>query len=272
MPDHEGRIFNIQKFSIHDGPGIRTVVFFKGCPLGCRWCSNPNSRKLRAVTMRDAQDPNVFIEDSRDYRLAEAVVACLQDRPFYEESGGGVTLSGGEALVQHAFAVGLLRALRAQGIHTAIETTGYVAPDLFRKAIRECDLVIIDVKHHDRAAHRQWTGVANDLPLANLSALLGAGIETWVRIPVIPGVNDSAADAAAFAELLLDKGVRQVQLLPFHQYGERKYELLGWDYAFEGVPTSHEADVEPFRQALEDHGLRASFGAPGRGGSAAAAD
>lgn len=271
MPDTEGRIFNLQKFSIHDGPGIRTVVFLKGCPLDCQWCSNPNSRKLRPVMMRDANDPGVFSEDSRDYRLDEVVRVCLQDLPFYEESGGGVTLSGGEPLVQHAFATRLLKALQAEGVHTAVETTGYVAPAVFAKALPHLDLVIMDVKHHDGPQHRRWTGVENGLPLKNLAAAMASGVEVWVRIPVIPGVNDSLADAAAFATLLLSKGVRQVQLLPFHQYGERKYELLGWEYPFEGVPTSHEEDVEPFRQELERHGLVASFEPPGPGGSAASA-
>lgn len=269
MAEDVGRVFNVQKFSIHDGPGIRTVVFLKGCPLACAWCSNPNSRKLKTVTLRDAQDPNVFTEDSRDYRLDEVVRVCLQDLPFYEESGGGVTLSGGEPLVQHRFALQLLRALRAKGIHTAIETTGYGAPAIFGKAIKECDLVIMDVKHHDKSRHRRWTGVANDLPLQNLATLFDAGVETWVRIPVIPGVNDSPQDAAEFAALFHARGVAQVQLLPFHQYGERKYELLGWEYQMAGVPTLHEEDVEPFRTALEAHGIRASFSPPGPGGSAA---
>ncbi len=262
MSDTEGHVFNIQKFSIHDGPGIRTVVFLKGCPLACTWCSNPNSRKLRPVMMRDAEDPAVFTEDSRDYRVDDVVRICLQDRPFYEESGGGVTLSGGEPLVQHKFATSLLRALRAEGVHTAIETTGYVANAIFTKAVRECDLVIIDVKHHDKARHKRWTGVANGLPLENLATLRRLGKPLWVRIPVIPGVNDSLDDAAAFAAHLKANGIAQVQLLPFHQMGERKYELLGWSYDFQDVPSLHEEDVEPFRAAIEAYGVRASFEPP----------
>lgn len=269
MTNDQGRVFNIQKFSIHDGPGIRTVVFLKGCPLACTWCSNPNSRKLRPVMMRDATDPKVFTEDSHDYRLDEVVRICLQDLAFYEESGGGVTLSGGEPLVQHRFATQLLRTLRDAGIHTAIETTGYVAPPIFLRAIKQCDLVIMDVKHHDKKQHRHWTGVANELPLQNLTALHASGVEFWIRIPVIPGVNNSCSDAQAFAQLFHERGVAQVQLLPFHQYGERKYELLDWEYEMAGVPTLHEEDVEPFRLELEAHGIRASFSPPTSGGSAA---
>lgn len=254
-----GRVFNIQKFSLHDGPGIRTVVFLKGCPMACAWCSNPNSRKLQPVMMQDAVNEKVFSEDSRDYRLEEVVRICLQDRPFYEESGGGVTLSGGEALVQHRFSLALLKALRAEGIHTAIETTGYVAAPIFKKALALLDLAIMDVKHHDSEQHKRWIRTGNELPLANLATAVKTARELWVRIPVIPGVNDSLEDARKFAELLLPLGVQEVQLLPFHQYGERKYELLGWDYSFEGVPNLHEEDVEPFRQELIAAGLPARF-------------
>lgn len=262
MSDTEGRVFNIQKFSIHDGPGIRTVVFLKGCPLACSWCANPNSRKLRPLMIRDANDPNVFVEDSREYRVEEVVRICLQDQPFYEESGGGVTLSGGEPLVQHRFATALLRQLRDEGVHTAIETTGYVSNAIFTKALKHCDLVIMDVKHHDKDRHKRWTGVVNDLPLSNLALAIEAGVPVWARIPVIPGVNDAVAEAPDFAAHLLRHGITSVQLLPFHQYGERKYELLDWDYDFAGVKNLHEEDVEPFRQALIAEGVEASFDPP----------
>ncbi|GAB78438.1 pyruvate formate lyase activating enzyme [Austwickia chelonae] len=262
MPPPSGRIFNIQKFSLHDGPGIRTVVFLKGCPLDCQWCANPNSRVLQAIPMRDATDPRLSEDDSRLYPLDDVVRRCLQDLPFYQESGGGVTLSGGEPLVQHAFATALLAALQAEGVHTAIETTGHIAPRIFTRALEHCDHVIIDVKHHDRDAHRAWTGTSNDLALTNLTHALERDLPVWVRIPVIPGVNDSLDDARAFAALLTDRGVRQVQLLPFHQMGERKYELLGWEYAFLGVPSTHEEDLADFRAEIEAHGVRAGFDAP----------
>nr|WP_300149825.1 glycyl-radical enzyme activating protein [Propionicimonas sp.] len=257
MGEDVGRVFDIQKFSLHDGPGIRTVVFLKGCPMACAWCSNPNSRKLQVLQLRDANDPNVFIADSRDYAVEEVVRICLQDLPFYEESGGGVTLSGGEAMVQHRFAARLLRKLRAKGVHTAVETTGYAAPAVFEKILAEVDLLIIDVKHHDRKLHRKWTGVANDLPLRNLAAAIDAGGPVLVRIPIVPGVNDSLEDAAAFARLLTPIGVHEVQLLPFHQFGERKYELLDWEYRMAGVPALHEEDLAAHVQSFADHGVHA---------------
>lgn len=257
MGEDVGRVFDIQKFSLHDGPGIRTVVFLKGCPMACAWCSNPNSRKLQVLQLKDANDPNVLVADSRDYPVGEVVRVCLQDLPFYEESGGGVTLSGGEALVQHRFATRLLRTLRAEGVHTAVETTGYAAPAVFDKVLAEVDLLIIDVKHHDRSLHEKWTGVSNELPLRNLASAVAAGRPVLVRVPVIPGVNDSLGDAAAFARLLAPIGVTEVQLLPFHQFGERKYELLGWDYQLAGVPALHEEDLVTYRQAFADHGVHA---------------
>lgn len=257
MSGDTGRIFHIQKFSIHDGPGIRTVVFLKGCVLDCKWCSNPGSRELQVLQVQDPDDPSVFVEDSREYTVAEVVRICLQDEPFYEESGGGVTLSGGEALVQYRFAHKLLKKLREKGVHTAIETTGLAAPSIFAKTLDLLDLCIIDVKHHDRKKHKHWTGHANELPLRNLDAAVASGIPMIVRIPVIPGVNDGLRDAQAFASLLTEHGVGRVQLLPFHQFGERKYDLLGWDYAFAGVPALHEEDLTQFAGTMRDNGVDA---------------
>jgi pyruvate formate lyase activating enzyme len=252
-----GRIFDIQKFSLHDGPGIRTVVFLKGCPMACAWCSNPGSRRLQVLQVADGVHPHVLVRDSRDYSVDEVVRTCLQDLPFYEESGGGVTLSGGEAMVQHRFTSRLLGALRARGVHTAIETTGYAAPAIFERILGEVDLPIIDVKHWDRTQHERWTGVANDLPLRNLTTAVAGGGPLLVRIPVIPGVNASLADAYEFCRVLAPIGVRDVQLLPFHQFGERKYELLGWDYRMAGVAPLHEEDLAEYIAAFREHGIRA---------------
>ncbi|MDR1851384.1 MAG: glycyl-radical enzyme activating protein [Propionibacteriaceae bacterium] len=246
-----GRIFNIQKFSLHDGPGIRTVVFLKGCPMSCSWCANPESQKLQVLRTRDVDDPNKFADDSRDYTIQQVLEICEQDRPFYDESGGGVTLSGGEPLVQHRFATSLLHELRQSGIHTAIETTGCVSEQVFAAALEELDLVIMDVKHWDSNQHRQWTGQPNTLPLRSLDQAVAWGGPLLVRIPVIPGVNDSIEDAKALSSLLAEHGVRKVELLPFHQFGERKYELLGWDYLFKGVPGLHAEDLAEYQAAFD---------------------
>ena len=257
MSQDVGRIFDIQKFSLHDGPGIRTIVFLKGCPMACAWCSNPGSRKLQVLQLQDPNNADVYVADSRDYAIDDVVRICMQDLPFYEESGGGVTLSGGEAMVQHRFSLALLRKLRDQGVDTAIETTGYAAPGIFQEFLDEVDLLIIDVKHHDRELHKEWTTVSNELPLANLATAIRAGGRVLVRIPVIPGVNDSIHDAEAFCALLTPIGVTELQLLPFHQFGERKYELLGWQYKMAGVPALHDEDLVDYQQAFRDNGINA---------------
>ncbi len=257
MSEDVGRVFDIQKFCLHDGPGIRTVVFLKGCPMGCAWCSNPGSRKLEVLQIRSTELPGLTAPDSRDYTVDEVVQTCLQDVAFYEESGGGVTLSGGEAMVQHRFSIRLLRALKDHGLHTAIETTGYASEPIFGRILGLVDLLIMDVKHWDPAKHREWTTVGNELPLTNLSAAMAAGGDVLVRIPVIPGVNNSIEDAVEFSRLLLPRGVREVQLLPFHQYGERKYDLLGWDYRMAGVPALHEEDLVDYIAAFAENGVRA---------------
>jgi len=253
-----GLVFNIQKFSIHDGPGIRTVVFLKGCPLRCPWCSNPESMSPEIEYCLDA-DTGELKPEGRVYSIDEVLEVCEQDRAFYEESGGGATLSGGEPLMQPKFATRLLEALQGRGIHTAIESTGHVAPAVFDRALDAVDYLLIDVKHYDRVEHRRWTGRDNDLPLRNLQQALQRNIPTCVRIPVIPGVNDKVSDAHAFAGLLRSMGVDEVQLLPFHQFGERKHELLGRDYLMAGVPALHEEDLGDYRQAFVDDGVSATF-------------
>lgn len=259
-----GVVLNIQKFSLHDGPGIRTVVFLKGCPLRCDWCSNPESLDPRIEQVSDPATGEPRIE-GRLATVAEVIETCEQDRPFYKESGGGVTLSGGEALMQHAFATTLLAQLRQRGIHTAMETTGHVARPVFDKALDVLDHLLIDVKHHDRAEHRRRTGRSNDLPLRNLARAVERDIAMTVRIPVVPGVNDGLADAGAFAALLRRLGVPRVQLLPFHQLGERKYELLGRAYPMAGASALYPEDLVDYRQVFEREGVRATCCRPGGG-------
>ena len=245
-------MFNIQKFSLHDGPGIRTVVFFKGCSLSCKWCSNPESQRA---------DPCLLGEtlDSRLYSIQETLQTCLQDRPFYEESGGGVTLSGGEVLAQSAFAAALLDALRAEHIHTAIETSGYARPAVFAELAMRTDMLLFDIKHYDDRRHAEGTGVHNGPILANLKAALALNRNVLVRLPVIPGYNDSPEDARGFAALLTGMGIRRAQLLPFHQFGEKKYDLLNIPYTLRGVPQLHREDIDTFRAIAADAGIECFF-------------
>lgn len=243
--DTRGIVFNIQKFCLHDGPGIRTTAFLKGCPLRCQWCANPESQQQGIE--RDTEG-TVYGEEKT---VAQVMDAILQDVPFYEESGGGVTLSGGEPLGQIDFACALLGACKDRGIATAVETTGAVAPEALGRAAPLTDLFLFDVKHHDRQRHKAGTGVDNALILENLRWLIEGGHRVQVRIPVIPGFNGSLGDARAFGQLLGGMGAKDVELLPFHQFGEKKYTLLGKAYAFNGKPAMNREDLIEYRKVLD---------------------
>ncbi|WP_040195553.1 glycyl-radical enzyme activating protein [Candidatus Soleaferrea massiliensis] len=289
-------IFNIQKFSIHDGPGIRTVVFFKGCPLRCKWCSNPESQRgnvqllwdrnacvgcrrceqacsQRAVSFENGRvlidrarcigcgacadicEAGALTREGRLYTLEEVLHTAMQDEPFYEESGGGVTLSGGEVLSQVSFAAQLLRSLQERGIHTACETTGYGEKEDFLRLIEYTDLLLFDMKHHDDKKHREGTGIGNAQIIANMTLASAMGKEIIVRIPVIPGFNDGLTDAHGFCDLLTDIGIKRVNLLPFHQFGQKKYELLGLEYAYAGVPQLHPEDLKEYQRFFLNRGF-----------------
>jgi pyruvate formate lyase activating enzyme len=187
---------------------------------------------------------------------------CLQDRPFYEESGGGVTLSGGEALLQADFALALLDRLGEEKIHRAIETSALAPPALWQEVINHVEFLIIDVKHYDRERHIEGTGVSNEVCLANLKTALdrvktGTGLNILPRIPVIPGFNNSLEDAAEFARLLSGMGISKVELLPFHQFGEKKYADLGIPYFMHGAAQLHPEDLAEYRQIFIDRGIDA---------------
>lgn len=296
----EGNIFNIQKYSIHDGPGIRTTVFLKGCPLRCQWCSNPESQSPRVQILYDEaacrhcgtcvracprqairmvrgsvrvdaarcdgclactkKCPGRALSPDGTYQsVREVVDICLQDIDFYEESGGGVTISGGEGMTQPNFLRELLPALRAHGIHLAIETTGCIAAAVFRELAPMFDLLLFDVKHYDAAQHRAGTGVSNERILENLRWAVAQRLHVLPRIPVIPGFNASLADARGLAALLSSLPLPEVQLLPFHQMGEKKYAFLGRDYALHDRKALHPEDLTAYQAEFQKRGLRCFF-------------
>lgn len=295
-----GIVFNVQKFSIHDGPGVRTTVFLKGCPLRCQWCANPESQLpgvqitydekkcLHCGTcVRVCPEGALSVIERRvrvDFRrcdgclactrecpghalghegepksVGEIVGICMQDAAFYEESGGGVTISGGEGMSQPDFTEALAKALRSKGIHTAIETTGCVSAEVFRRLAPLFDLLLFDMKHYDALRHREGTGAGNERIVENMLWARRHGLAVLPRIPVIPGFNSSLEDAAGLAALLHRIGFRRVQLLPFHQMGERKYELLNRDYAMKGVKALHPEDLTDYQNVFLGAGLDCFF-------------
>ena len=251
-----GQIFNIQKFSINDGPGIRTTVFFKGCPLACRWCANPESQNRYAAQAQLLDDDRCRC---REVTVEEVMAEVLQDKAFYDQSGGGMTLSGGEVLQQVEFAAALCRAARAEGVHTAAETTGFASPEHFRMLLEEIDLLLIDVKHFDPGKHREGAGVDNRLILDNLRTAAASGKPMIARIPVIPRFNSTLEDASGLARLLTGLEVKEVHLLPFHQFGERKYQQMGVPYDYDGTDQLHPENLTDYRQIFLDAGLDCTF-------------
>lgn len=250
-----GIIFNIQKFSINDGPGIRTVVFFKGCPLRCGWCSNPESQEP-CIEKYPSRAPKL---EGERRTVDEIMHVVMQDQPFYEESGGGVTLSGGEAMMQPEFAIELLKALKARGIHTAIETTGFASPAVFDRIVEHLDLLLFDIKHWDEEKHKAATKVSNAPILRNMKHAIAIGKDVLPRLPVIPNYNDSLNDALGFVKRLKEVGAQHVQLLPFHQFGENKYKMLGRGYAYAGMKSLHAEDLKDFQKIFVDNGIDAFF-------------
>ncbi len=289
----KGTVFNIQKMSIHDGPGIRTTVFLKGCPLRCIWCSNPESQKpgreiacfpARCVSCGYCAEvcPKGIIESKPPYGITSrencdlceiCVKECctnakkaigeeyetdallseiLKDKSFYDSSGGGVTFSGGEPLLQHEFLTEILKECHEKGVHTAIETTGYAKPEVIEAVISHLDLIFMDIKHMDSQKHRDLTGVSNEQILENLSFIAENHKDVIVRIPVIPGRNDSDENICQAAAFVAGKGIKRLELLPYHNLGEVKYGQLGKEYALSDVKTPSDERMDYLLRLAQD--------------------
>lgn len=246
-------IFNIQKFSLHDGSGIRTTVFFKGCNLRCQWCANPESLSTKQETI-NGETVGEY------YSLEELMAEIVKDKPFFEKSGGGVTLSGGEPLLQAEFVMALCDALHAEGISVGIETAANVSSDVFVSVLKKCDFAYIDLKHWSSAQYKAGTGVNNARILSNIRQAFALDIPTTIRIPLIPGFNNSADDARAFAALLKELGSKSVHVLPFHQLGESKYSKHNLPYAYAGVQQLHDEDASEFADILSSAGINTQIG------------
>lgn len=246
-------LFNIQKFSLHDGPGIRTAIFFKGCNMRCKWCANPESQSPSIEKMGDGTS-------GRYYTLEEVMSEVIKDKAFYDKSGGGITLTGGEPLLQAEFACALADLSHNNDINIGIETTLYAEAGVCERVLSKMDFVNIDLKHWNSGMHKKGTGVDNNLIIRNLTNALNLPMPIYVRIPIIPRFNDSLEDAHTFGKLLIKIGVKEVHLLPFHQFGEEKYAKLNKDYFYKGTPQLHDEDVKECAAILQCYGLNVQIG------------
>lgn len=253
-----GRIFDIQKYSIHDGPGIRTIVFLKGCALRCRWCCNPESQEFEIQKMYFGGKDKVV---GRDVSVGEVMTEVLKDMPYYRRSGGGVTLSGGESLLQPEFAVALLKSCHMHGINTAIETTGFAKFEVIERYLPHLDYILMDIKHINSAKHKAFTGQPNELILENAKKIADSGANLTVRVPVIPGFNNTKEEIGAIASYAKSlNGVRNLHLLPYHRLGEDKYKGLGREYSLEGIAPNSDELMEELLKTAKQSGLNCQIG------------
>lgn len=273
--DEVARIFNIQRYSLNDGQGIRTVVFFKGCPHTCPWCANPESISPRIETvrrkskclhcapcLRDADEcpSGAFERIGRDITLDELEREVLKDDIFFRTSGGGVTLSGGEVLMQAPFATRFLQRMRRLGIQCAIETAGDAPASRLLPLAKACDEVLFDLKIMDAVQAREVLNLNLPRVLENLRLLVSEGISVIPRLPLIPGFTLSTENLQCALTLLTSLGIKQVHLLPFHQYGEPKYRLLGQTWSMKDVPAPSAQEVAALREIAECAGFQVTTG------------
>jgi len=296
----EGVLFNIQRYSLHDGPGIRTIPFFKGCPLSCKWCSNPESQRptpelifkksdcircgkcIEACKQQALSVSNAFFIDrerciqcgkctqvcptqalemkGKRMTVADVMRELQKEENLYRRSGGGITLSGGEPLAQPAFARELLKACKEKGWHTAMETTGFTTPEVIADVFPYVDLALTDIKAINPAVHLANTGIENSQILENLLRISFL-TKTIVRIPVIPGVNDNPEEIHNIAEFArLMSNVDTLHLLPYHSFGENKYGLLGRIYPMGEADSIAESKMELLKREVESSGFHCHIG------------
>ncbi len=245
-------IFNIKRYAIHDGPGIRTTLFFSGCPLECWWCHNP---ECHLDGLRQGTD------GLRQVTVPETMTEIRKDLIFYEESGGGVTLSGGEPLAQPEFVLDLLEACRSEEIATAVDTCGHVQPEELERVCDLTDMVLYDLKLIDDEAHTKYTGVSNQLILDNLVRLSDWGHKVRIRIPLIPGITDTADNIRGTVEFLSRlKNVDLISLLPYNLFGEDKLRRHNMIDRLGHLKPQSEAEIDLIRDRFESSGQKVKVG------------
>ena len=297
---NDGIIFNIQRYSIHDGPGIRTTVFLKGCPLRCRWCSNPESINLypeiffrqekcdqcgkcvdvctpKAITISESsiqinrvkcnlcmKCEDICTLDAINHigeklTVNEVVTEVMRDELFYNNSGGGVTISGGEPLYQIEFTLNLLKEFKKKSLHTTIDITGYAKSEDLDKILPYTDLILFDIKHLNPEMHQKGTGVTNEIILKNFERCLIKGMKVWVRLPVIPDFNDSNQYMDKLASFLSKKSIEKISLLKYHEWGRHKYKYLDRIYPLKDINFISDEQIQDFKNIIESYGLKVTL-------------
>lgn len=255
--DVSGRIFDIQRFSVHDGPGIRTIVFFKGCVLRCRWCCNPESQNYKIETMMQNGKEKVV---GRDVTVGEVMETVRRDGAYYRRSGGGLTLSGGEFLCQGDFALALLRAAKSEGINTAVESAASVSFDVIEKVLPYIDVYLCDVKHMNAEKHKEFCGRDNKEILENIKKIAENVNRFVVRVPVIPTFNDTEEEIGAIAEFAAKIKAKKMHLLPYHNFGEDKYAALGRKYYMKDIKAPSDEQMLKLKAEAEKYGMEVQIG------------
>ncbi len=292
-----GQIFDIKHFAIHDGPGIRTTVFVKGCPLMCMWCHNPESLKATPQILFTptrcigcgycmkvcSEGAHILVNGKhevdwskckscgecakecfsgalelvgKEVSVDEALETVLKGTVFYENSNGGLTISGGEPLTQPEFTKELFKKAKKKGIHTALDTSGYAAWSIIESILEYVDLVLYDIKQMNSGKHKEYTGVPNELILENLKKVDALGKPIWVRIPLIPSLNDDEENFRQIGEYLSEiKHLERVDILRYHKLAESKYEHTGQSYRLKGLDTPEKNEVEYLKKILEEYDL-----------------
>ena len=230
----QGIIFDIKRYAVHDGPGIRTTIFMKGCPLNCWWCHNPESiskhiESAKKINTVDGKEFETDVNIGRKISVSEVMKEIEKDSIFHQESGGGVTFSGGEPFLQAAFLHELLTSCKEKGIHTTVDTCGFVKSDTLIKMMNNIDLFLFDIKHLDNEKHIKYTEVSNKLILENLNILMEAKQNIIIRIPVIPNVNNDERYMEELEDYIASLGnqINEVNFLPYHNIASGKYERFG---------------------------------------------
>ena len=254
----KGRIFNIQKYSVHDGPGVRTIVFLKGCSLRCRWCCNPESQEYKIQQMTVGGKVKTVGEDKT---VGEIIDEVIKDMPYFRRSGGGITLSGGECLNQPDFAEGLLISAKNMGISTAVESTGFAPYKTIDRLLYNIDYYLMDIKHMNSAKHKEFTTQPNELILENAKKIAASGkTKLTIRVPVIPTFNDTEDEISEIAKFASELKVEQLHLLPYHRMGTDKYKGLEREYKMGDIYPPADEKMQKLKRAAEKYDIKVQIG------------